>query len=183
MGASQSLDATVAPPARRDSRWPRRLGVGGMAAGAIMAFNALQNLARHLTWSDEQWRALLEPLGAEQAYESLPPLPLLELTAAIEIALGAALMVASWRLFWCDRRGIRASRIWAWTTVAYVLITAAWIVAWLSRNVDSIPGVDSTTTGAVYAGFLAVMAILIAFPVFLLYWLGRDDVRADYLTW
>jgi len=183
MSVPQSLGAPAVAQHHDEHRWPARLGLIGMAVGAVMAFNALQNLAHQLTWSEERWRTLFASVGADFVYEAMPTPAVMIGSALIEIALGALLLVGAWRLFWRERRAVEVCKAWAWATIAYVLIVAAWIFVWTIRVLPSITGVSGGTRSAALLGAFATLAVLGAFPLITLYWLGRPDIRRDYESW
>ena len=68
--------------------------------------------------------------------------------------------------------------------VAWVVIQTVRGAVWLRQFGDDLPSVGAVTPHAyaLFAGALAV-AVLLAFPVFLLVWLSRPAVRAGYERW
>ena len=183
MNAPHSLSSTVVGAGARVTRWPGIVGVIGMVVGAIMALGELQELVRILTWTEEDWQALLGPLWTESIVAALPSTPWRVASSIVEIGLGCLLLVASWWLFRRDRRAVGACRTWAWLAIGYAAVVIVWVATWLPRYLDGLPGDEQAGAGAVYFGMAVAMGIMLAFPVFLLYWLSREDVRTDYEAW
>jgi hypothetical protein len=66
----------------------------------------------------------------------------------------------------------------------WVAVEIGWVVWWLSRFTGEITGIaQATWQGYAAFGITAALAILLAFPVFLLIWLYRSHVRAEYVGW
>lgn len=55
---------------------------------------------------------------------------------------------------------------------------------WVSRCVGGAPDVSAVYWhGSATFGVIVALCILLAYPVFSLYWLSRSDVRAEYRSW
>ncbi|MGD8328900.1 MAG: hypothetical protein PVJ49_05640 [Acidobacteriota bacterium] len=182
MSVPHSLDAPVVAHGDGAPVWPTRLGVAGLVVGALMTFTALQNLALQLTWTNEDWRELLAPYDSGSLAEVLPSSASIVLCALIETVLGLFLLNVAWKIFWRDRRGIATGRWWARMTLAYLAVVTAWIFVWMAQNLGEAV-LPAGSRGAAYFGFFVSMGLLAAFPLFLLYWLRRPDVRHDVESW
>ena len=80
--------------------------------------------------------------------------------------------------------GVSLCRLWSWLAIVWVMVQMARGALWLRQLGGEVPvlGVVSSQAFALVGVALAV-AILLAFPVFLLVWLSKAAVRAEYETW
>ena len=183
MNASDSLSSVAEAGGTRWARWPGVVGVLGMVIGAMMALSEAQEIVRILTWTEQDWQALLGPAWTESVVATLPSMPWQVASSVFELGLGCLLFVGAWWMFWRERRAIRACRSWAWLAIAYAAVIIVWVATWMPRYLQTVPGVEQVSAGELYFGMMVAVAMLLTFPVFLLYWLARHDVRADYEVW
>ena len=184
MGVSDAVGAPVeVAGSARKARWPGPVGVIGMVVGAIMIYSKVMDLARFLTWTAEDWERILSPSQIEIIAGTLPSAGWNIGTAIFEIGLGVLVFVGSFWLLFRDAKSIRALKAWAWTSIVYGIGIGAWVASWLSTYWDSIPEAAGVGVGAAYFGVAVAMGIMLAFPVFLVVWLARADVRAEYESW
>lgn len=164
--------------------WPKILGILGMVLGTLMVLDELDDLLMPLFWTEDHWRRWVGPAMAQFIGEAMPPTAWLVLSGLITMALGAMLFVGSLRLKRRRRTGVALCRTWAGLAIAWALIEIGRAGWWIQRFGGDIPGVPRGTWEG-YAGFgLAVgLVVLLAYPVFLLVWLGRPAVRAEYAGW
>ena len=68
--------------------------------------------------------------------------------------------------------------------IGWVVLEMGWAIWWLSRYTGQIMGIPpATLQGYAAFGIAVALVVLLAFPVFLLIWLARIDVRAEYEAW
>lgn len=173
-----------ARPAR--SNWPEVIGIIGIILSAIIFIDKLDDLAM-LNWTQEQWRGLVGANLAELIVGSLPPVAVRLVTAVAHMALAVLLFAGCVALRRRRRVGVSRCRAWAALAIVWVLLEVGWAAWWLSQRTDEVARVAgmSPSTWLGYAGFgIAVaLALLLAFPVFLLIWLARPGVKAEHETW
>ena len=69
-------------------------------------------------------------------------------------------------------------------TIAWAVIEISAAIWWLQRNEQVLSDLANTEwQGAASFGVLVALAIMIAFPVFLLVFLAKPEVRREYASW
>lgn len=184
MNDPQQLDAYgTAQEKLPGSRWPQVIGLIGLILSVIIFVDKLDELVT-LTWTEEQWtRAVGEDLAA-LIVSALPPLGWRLASSLAHIALAVLLFAASLALRGRRRSGVSRCRAWAMLAIGWVVVEMGWAIWWLSRYEGEIMGVaPATWQGNAAFGIAVALVVLLAFPVFLLVWLSRGDVRAEYEAW
>jgi peptidoglycan biosynthesis protein MviN/MurJ (putative lipid II flippase) len=137
-----------------------------------------------LRWTVEDWRRFFAPGIAELIVSAAPPVGWRLLSGLTQIALGVLLFFGSLALRRRTRWGIHLCRLWAWFAIVWAAITMGWAAWWLLHYASEIRG-DAIINWQGYAVFGIVLAFVLtlAFPVFLLVWLSKRVVRAEYESW
>lgn len=165
-------------------RWPRVIGTIGIVLGVLIFLDQIDDLWMGLTWTEEDWRRFFSPEMAALMATALRPAGWQLASTVIQMGLGILLVVGSLGLHRRLRFGLSLCRSWAWLAIAWVIIDIGWDIGQLSRYRGEIPGlpiVSWQTAAALGIGFAVVL--LLAFPVFLLVWFARPEVRAEYSSW
>lgn len=165
------------------ARWPTTLGTIGIVLGALLIFDNLDDVLT-LQWTAEDWGRIFAPAIAEAIDRWTPPAGWRLLSAVVEVALGVLLVVAGVDLRRHRRRGVRLGRLWAGLAITWIGATATWSAWWLGRHGWALPdpGLPGWHGFAVFV-LVLTFAILLIFPVVMLVWLARSDVRAEYGSW
>ncbi len=172
------------PPAPPPPPWPKVIGTIGAVLGVIMVVDKTDDLALiPLMWAEDSRRFLLGPELSEAVAGSMPRAIWPFLYLLLGGLLGLLLVVGSLRLRRRRRSGVALCRAWAWLSIAWLAIGAAGALWWLARYSDEIsrhagPGWDR---GALSGALVALL--MLAYPVFLLVWLSRAPVKAEYQSW
>jgi hypothetical protein len=190
MTDSQEADPSTAgagiPAGPVPSRWPDVIGAIGIVLSAIIFIDKLDDLLT-LTWTQEQWRGLVGADLANLIVDSLPPLAVRLVTSLAHMALAVLLLAGCLALRRRRRAGIARCRVWAALAIVWVTLEIGWAAWWLSQRTEEITRAAGVSPAAWqgYAAFgIAVaLVLLLAFPVFLLIWFARRDVKAEYETW
>lgn len=168
------------------TRWPEVIGILGIILSVIIFIDKLDDLIT-LSWTAEQWRVLLGADLARLVVESLPPMAVRLVTSLAHMALGVLLFAGCLALRRRRRAGITRCRVWAALAIVWVVLEVGWAAWWLSHRTEEItrwagisPGVWQ---GYAEFGIAVALVLLLAFPVFLLIWFGRREIRAEYETW
>lgn len=165
-----------------EPRWPATIGALGILIGILILLDQLTELPT-LGWGERQWQRLL-PLGTtDLVTQFLPPLAVRLLLFVVELALGVLLLSGAWRLRQRQRRGAGLLRLWSWLAIAYVPVIIA-LAAWVQFGIaaSAVPA-DVPWRGPAALALLLVALVLLAFPVFLLLWLARPEIREQYEAW
>ncbi|MDH3255052.1 MAG: hypothetical protein OEM62_08685 [Acidobacteriota bacterium] len=168
--------------AATDPRWPSVLGSVGIVLSILMLIDQIDDIVV-LTWTEEQWSRVIGPgLGATVS-GALPPPAWLILSMVVGSALALLLLAGSLALRRRRRSGIRLSRLWSASAILWTVLSFAWAAWWLSdldeKSPDLLAGWQWSTVMAMLIG----LVILLAYPVFLLLWFSRPDVRSHYSQW
>ncbi len=171
-------------PAAREARWPKAVGTIGIVLGVLIFLDKLDDMLLPLMWSEEKWQELLAPNVAEFVVRTLPPPAWLVTTGLIWMALALLLIAGSTRLRQHRRSGVTLCTRWAWLAIAMLGLETVRSIWWLSRHLGElqalVPGGWEGT--AVFAAVVALM-VMMAYPVFLLFWFSHPPVRDDYFAW
>ena len=184
MSASQKSQPDVPHSTDPQPRWPQVIGTIGIVLGVLIFLDQVDDLWMGLTWTEEDWGRIFAPEMAEFMAMALRPTGWQLASTVIQMGLGLLLVVGSLGLRRRRRSGIAVCRSWAWLAIAWAVADIGWAVWLLSRyagEIPSVPLVNWHTAAALGTGFALVL--LLAFPIFLLVWLARPDMRAEYLSW
>ncbi|UCF40698.1 MAG: hypothetical protein JSW43_13405 [Gemmatimonadota bacterium] len=166
------------------SRWPRVVGAIGLVVAVVMFVDKAEDIVTNLTWSAEDWRRVFAPDVADLIVRSMPPLGWRIFSAAAEMGLAVLLFVGAIALRRRRRSGVSLCRTWAWLAIVWVVAVMAWVLWWLSRYQGEIPGISHIAwQGFVVFGVVVAFVVLLAWPIFLLVWFGRPDIRAEWEEW
>lgn len=190
MTDSQEADpgaaSAEAPTGRAGASWPDVIGILGIILAVIIFIDKLDDLVT-LTWTAEQWRGLVGADLADLIVGSLPPLAVRLVTSLAHMALGVLLFAGCLALRRRRRPGITRCRAWAALAIVWVTLEVGWAAWWLaqrSEHISRAAGISPATwQGYAEFGIAVALVLLLAFPVFLLIWLGRSDIKAEYETW
>ena len=76
------------------------------------------------------------------------------------------------------------SKTWSWLAILWIVLSMGvsllWIVRYSHRLTDIAP---TGWQGPAVFGILVSLALLLVYPVFLLVWLARPDVREEFQGW
>jgi hypothetical protein len=165
------------------SRWPEVIGVIGIILSVIIFIDKLDDLVT-LTWTEEDWSRLVGSYVADAIVRSLPPVGWRLVSSLVQMALGVLLFGGSLGLRRRRRSGVSRCRAWAVLAIAWVAVEIAWAIWWFSQHPGGFMGIPASTwQGYAAFGIAVALVILLAFPVFLLIWFSRSDVRAEYESW
>lgn len=165
-------------------RWPRVIGTIGIVLGVLIFLDQIDDLWMGLTWTEEDWRRFLSPEMAELVVETLRPRGWQLASIVTQMGLGLLLVAGSLRMHRRRPSGVSLCRSWACLAIAWAMADIGWAVWLLSRYAGEIPGtsiVSWQTAATLGIGF--ALLLMIAFPVFLLVWLARPDVKTEYASW
>jgi len=169
--------------AEEGTRWPITVGTIGVVLGVVLILDNLDDLVT-LRWTAAEWRSIFGAYVADWITRTLPPVGWRLVSALVQIGLGVLLVVASVGLRRRSRAGVSRCRLWAWLAIGWVAVIIGQGGLWLLRHgselsVLAAPGVR----GYVAFAIALSLVLLLAFPVFLLAWLSRADVRTEYESW
>lgn len=164
-------------------QWPRVIGTIGILLGTIMCLDKIDDLAT-LNWTEADWRSVFVPSIAELIVRVSPPVGLRLLDAVVQTGLGVFLIVASVALRRRRRAGVSLCRVWAWLAIAWGVTAMGWASWWLARQAGEIAGLSPARWQAwAVLGIGLALVLILAFPVFLLLWFSKLDVRAEVEAW
>jgi hypothetical protein len=164
--------------------WPRVIGTIGTVLGILIFVDQIDDIWIGLTWTEEDWQQLFAPRIAELMTAALRPKGWQLASIAIQMGLGLMLVAGSIGLHKRRRSGVALCRSWAWLAIAWAAADIGRAVWLLFRYTGEIPGtsiVSGQTAATLGIGFALVL--LLAFPVFLLVWLARPEVKTEYSSW
>lgn len=165
------------------TRWPEVIGILGIILSVIIFVDKLDDLVT-LTWTEEEWKRFVGADLAVVVVSALPPVAWRLVSSLAHMALAVLLFVGSLALRRRRRVGVSRCRAWAVLAIAWVAVEIGWAIWWLSRYSGGIAGVSPATwQGYAAFGIAVALAILLAFPAFMLIWFARHEVRAEYHTW
>lgn len=165
------------------SRWPNVIGIIGLVLSTIMFVDKLDNLVT-FDWTEEQWARLVGANLADLIVRSLPPRGVRLISSVVHMALAILLFTGSWALRGRRRSAVSKCRAWAKLAIGWVAVEIGWAIWWLSRFTGELMGIaEATWRGYAAFGIALALVILLAYPVFLLTWLSRSHVRAEYEGW
>ncbi len=164
-------------------RWPGVIGTIGIILGVIIFIDKIDDLMT-LTWTEEDWRRIFAPGLAELIVRAMPPVGWRLFSGVAEMGLGVLLFVASIALRRRRRSGVYLCRVWAWLAIVWAVMVMGWAIWWLQQYAGEIPGLSLVSwQGFAVFGIVFALVLLLAYPVFLLFWFSKPDVQAEYETW
>jgi hypothetical protein len=164
-------------------RWPTVVSTVGIVLAALMFLDKLDDLLL-LGWTEDDWARVLGAELAALVVRALPPAAWRLVSALIQLALALLLFSGSLALRRHHRAGVGRCRLWAWLAIVWSVSAMGVGLLWVQRYVGGVPDVSAVYWyGSATFGIIVALSILLAFPVFLLYWLSRADVRAEYGSW
>lgn len=175
-----SVSRSTNPPL---PRWPPVIGTIGIVLGVLILLDQIDDLWM-LTWTEEDMRRVFAPEIAVLIAAAMRPKSWQLASTVIQMGLGLLLIVGSSRLKRRRQSAIALCRVWAWLAIAWAVAVIGWGVWLLSQYSGEIQGVSSVawqTAAALGIGF--ALLLLLAFPVFLLVWLSRPEVEAEFSCW
>jgi hypothetical protein len=165
-------------------RWPRVIGTIGIILGVVIFLDQIDDLWMQLTWTEEDWRLILSPEMAALMAAALRPTGWPLASTVIQMGFGVLLVVGSLGLRRRRRSGVSLCRLWAWLAIAWAVADIGWAAWLLSRYSGDIPGVSLVSwQSAAALGIGFALVLLLSYPVFLLVWLARPEVKAEYSSW
>jgi hypothetical protein len=174
------MEATETPR----TRWPTVLGVIGIIVAVLAFIDEIGELVRLFTWSDADWARLMGAEAVELIKKAGPPLGLVVASAVINLELALLLFVGSILLLRRKRGGVICCKVWAWIVLPWLVIQLVLALTWLRDLLEALLQPDlMPTMGAVVAGVVFGFALVAVFPVFLLVWFARPNIRAEYTLW
>lgn len=166
-----------------ESRWPITIGTIGVILGVVMIVDTVDEFVT-LRWTAVEWRTFLGSYIADWVVRTLPPLGWRLASALVQTGLGGLLIIASVGLRRRSRAGVSRCRLWAWLAIGWAAVTIGLGTLWLLRHYAELPSLASPGVGGyVVFGLALALALLLAFPVFLLVWLSLPHVRAEHEAW
>lgn len=164
-------------------RWPRELGAVGCVLALLMFLDHLGDLGP-LSWSHQKWVEMVGADLADTVIAMLNPNWIIP-TSLFGMALAIYLLMASINLRRQRRLGVLQSRVWSWLAIALLAVETFRGAIWIIRNPDTfaaLNALDGSTEWYEYILGAVVIAVLL-YPVFLLVFLSRPSIRAQYAGW
>ena len=171
-------------PSSAQSKWPKVIGTLGVVLGALMVLDTLDDVLFQLFWNEEDWAGWVGADIARSIVVSMPPIAWALPSAVIQIGLGVYLVAVSLRLRRRQASGVEMCRTWAKVTVAWVIVSMGLVLWWIGRIAPYFLGATQAQVESTVAWGVALAALLLlAYPLFLLYWISKDAIRAETATW
>jgi len=149
-----------------------------------MILDTLDDVLCQLFWSQDNWAAWVGEDIARTIAAAMPPMPWQILIAVVQIGLGGYLIAGSLRLRRRKASNVEICRTWAKATVLWVLVSMGLALWWVARIGGDLPGVSQAQVESAATWGVALAAIfLLAYPLFMLYWLSRDAIQAETAAW
>ncbi len=166
------------------SRWPRVVGTIGIILAVIMVVDQVDDVITYLTWSPQDWRRIFAPEVADLIVQAMPPLAWLVVSAVVGVGLGLLLFVGSIFLRRRRRGGVTLCRVWAWLAIAWAVLEMVRAISWFKGYSGDLAGVPvGAWQGYAVFGIAIALVVMLAYPLFLLLWFGRPDIRTEYEEW
>jgi hypothetical protein len=175
---------TMIEESSAQSKWPKVIGTLGVVLGVLMVLDTLDDVLFRLFTNEEDWAGWVGANIARSIVVSMPPIAWALLSAVIQIGLGAYLVAGSLRLRRRQASGVEMCRTWAKVTVAWVIVSMGLALWWIGRIAGEFAGATQAQveSAALYGVALAAL-LLLAYPLFLLYWFSKDTIRAETASW
>jgi hypothetical protein len=156
----------------------------GIVVGVLMILDQLDDLLVTQLWGTDAWRHLVGRELGDFLVRSLPSPAWTVTTNLVKLALGILLVYGAVSLRRRRRLGVTLCRSWAWLAIVWLVVETVQGLVWLSRYAGEIPGVPAGDwQGTATCGLVFGVALLLVWPVFLLVWLARSDVREETAGW
>jgi hypothetical protein len=169
---------------KRPSRWPGVLGTIGIIIAVLTFWDELSELIRLFTWGEEDWARMLGAETARMVQEFAPPLGFAIASAVINIELAILLFVGSVLLIRRSRAGVSCFRVWSFLVLPWLAIQLVLVLTWMRDHLSGLLQPDWQVAEATIVFWTVVAFMVIAiFPVFLLVWLARPVIQAEYSRW
>ena len=166
------------------SKWPMVLGTLGVVLGALMVLDTLDDLLFQLFWNEEDWAAWGGADIARSIVASMPPLAWALFSTVVQIGLGVYLVAGSLRLRRRRVSGVEMCRTWARVTVAWIIVSMGLALWWVGRIAGDFPGAtQAEVESAALVGVALASLLLLAYPLFLLYWCSKDAIQGETAAW
>jgi uncharacterized membrane protein YedE/YeeE len=160
------------------------VGVIGIILAVIMVVDQVDDVITYLMWSPEDWRRYFAPEVADLIVQAMPPLGWLMTSAVVGIGLGLLLFVGSIFLRRRRRNGVTLCRAWAWLAIVWAVLEIVRAISWFKGYSGELAGVPAGVwQGYAVFGIVVAMAVMMTFPLFLLFWFRRPDIRTEYEEW
>lgn len=168
------------------ARWPRVIGTLGIIVGALMFIDKMDDLLMlPLMRSREWWAGLMGGEMADLVIRWIPSPIWIVVASSIGMVLGALLVVGALRLRRGRRSGVELCRAWSWLAIGWLLVEVGAAVLWMFIHAAELrqlaPSAD--WEGSTALAILLVLIIMAAFPVFLLSWFSRPEIKAQFAAW
>ncbi len=165
------------------SRWPDVIGIIGIILSIVIFIDKLDDLVT-LAWTEEEWARIIGAPLADAIVRTLPPIGWRLAASLAQMALAVLLFTGSLPLRRRRRVGISRLRTWAVLAIAWVVVEVGWATWWLSQYPGGFMGIPPATwQGYAAFGIVVALVVLLAFPVFLVIWFSRSEVREEYARW
>lgn len=176
-------DAGAAAGHEPRSRWPEVIGIIGIVLSVVMVADKVDDVLT-LGWAEEDWRRIFGAYLTDIVTDAMPPAGWRLVSSVAHIGLGVLLFVGSIGLRRHRRSAVAKCRLWALLAIVWVAVEIGWAIWWLSGYTGQVAGVSAAEwQGYAAFGIAVAVVILLAFPLFLLVWLARREVRAEYESW
>ncbi len=166
------------------SKWPTVIGTLRVVLGILMVFDTLDDLLFQLFTNEEDWAQWVGGDIARSISVSMPPLVWAILSAVIQTGLGGYLIAGSLRLRRRKASSVEICRTWAKATVLWVLVSMGLALWWVARIAGDFPGAtQAEVESAALVGVALASLLLLAYPLFLLYWCSKDAIQSETAAW
>lgn len=189
------IAGAVVSPVHAQSNWPTVIGVLSMVLGTLAALNALSTLFFGILgpWLFDAIGISKDPQFAASFQSTRDNVLLIAINGVVSLFLGVLLAFAGLRIIQRRASGVRLSRIWAWSKIAFSVFGSA-TGAYISLSqLDSTkqqmaaPGVPAFVVNILGPTMIVLIFLsflwLLAYPVFTLIWFRRAGVRQTVATW
>ncbi len=178
------LEAPAVAAGAKPARWPNVIGNIGLVTGALMVLDQLGDLTTLFYFNPATLERWFAPEIAELTLALLPPPGWTVLSALIGLVLGALVIIGSLRIKSHLRSGVELTTWWAWLAIVWVLTESVLVIGRMVAGAEHltalVPGQWETATAI---SLPIALAVVLAYPIFLLYWFRRADVRREYEGW
>lgn len=166
------------------TRWPNVLGIIGIVLAAVTILDKAADLLVLLLWPSADWERFVTDDVARLVVSVLPPTGWIALTSLVWIGLSVLLLAGSLELRRRHRSGVAHCRRWAWLALGWIAVEWSLGLWWLSTVVDDISTVaPAGWQASAIPGILLALALMLAYPVFLLVWLASPAVSEEWAAW
>jgi hypothetical protein len=181
---SSSSAAKGLPPHAGPTQWPGFVGVLGIAVSAVLFVDKAEELLTPWLWPQEAWRQRFTPAMANLVAETIPPMQWTLPASFVGMLLAVLLFVGSVGVLRRRQSGVRLCRSWAWLAILWgsaEVIIASVLLQRLALDAPQLA--PEGWAGAVALGIFVALAMILAFPLFLLLWFRRETIRRETAHW